>query len=51
MKNRKSKCNCGKNGGMCGRKLSLIKQDKLVSDTIVKNEVVCDLKSLLTNDR
>ncbi len=47
MKNGKSKCNCAKNGGMCGRKLSLIKQGKLTPDRI-KKEVVCPLKSMLT---
>lgn len=47
MKNGKSKCNCAQRGGMCGRKLSLIKQGKLVPDPITE-EVVCPLKRVLT---
>jgi hypothetical protein len=49
MKDRNPKCNCAKNGAMCGRELSLIKQGKLVSDTTVKNKVICSLR-LLLND-
>ncbi|MEP0264430.1 hypothetical protein [Dokdonia sp.] len=48
MKNSKSTCNCAQNGGMCGRKLSLIKQGKTVPNPIITEEMICPLKSLLT---
>lgn len=49
MKDRKTKCNCAKNGVMCALKLSLIKQGVPVSDTDVKNKAVCPLKAAVFN--
>lgn len=46
MKDRKSKCSCAKNGGTCGRELSLIKHGKLISDTNAKNKLICPLREL-----
>lgn len=46
MKNNKSKCTCAKTGGICGRKLSLIKQGKLTPETASK-EIICPLKNAL----
>ncbi len=49
MKDRKTKCNCAKNGVMCALKLSLIKQGVAVSDTAAKNDSVCPLKAAIFN--
>jgi hypothetical protein len=48
MEKSKSKCTCAQRGVMCGRKLSLIKKEKLSSTTIEKEEVICPLKNVLT---
>lgn len=47
MKDHKPKCNCAKNGVLCGRELSLIKQGKLVNGPTDRNKILCPLKSLL----
>ncbi|WP_299210473.1 hypothetical protein [uncultured Dokdonia sp.] len=46
MEKSKSKCKCAQTGGICGRKLSLIKQGKLTLEAGSK-EILCPLKSAL----
>lgn len=48
MEKYKSKCKCAQSGGLCGRKLSLIKQGKLTLESASK-EILCPLKSALVN--